>query len=51
MRGGDDLEAIRNAVNGWYVGIVALGQAGYPSLAALGALQSFVPLIGHGPAS
>jgi hypothetical protein len=49
VQGSDDLETIRNAVNGWSVGVVALGQAGYPGLAALGALQSFVPFIGHGP--
>jgi hypothetical protein len=49
-RGGDDLEAIRNDLSGWSIGIVALRQAGQPRLAALGAPQFFVPLIGrHGP--
>ena len=46
--GGHDLEAIRDAVNGWYVGVVALRQAGHSRFAALGAPQSFVPIIGHG---
>jgi hypothetical protein len=27
VRGSDEPEAIRNAVNGWYVDVVALGQA------------------------
>ena len=48
VRGGHDLEAIRDAVNGWYVGVVALRQAGHSRFAALGAPQSFVPIIGHG---
>jgi hypothetical protein len=34
VQGGHDLEAIRNAVNRCYVGIVALRQAGRPRLAA-----------------
>ena len=49
VQGGDDLEAIRNAVNGWYFGVLALGQAGHPRLAALGAPQFFAPIIGHSP--
>ena len=48
VQGGHDLEAIRDAVNGWYVGVVALRQAGHSRLAALGAPQSFAPIIDHG---
>jgi hypothetical protein len=50
MQGGDDLEAVRNIVNGWY-GVVALGQASRSRLSAVWAPQFFVPLIGprHGP--
>ena len=29
LEGGDDLEALRNALNSWYVGVVALGQASH----------------------
>jgi hypothetical protein len=48
--GVQDLEARRNAANGRYVGVVALRQASHPPLAAVGALQLFVPQIGlrHG---
>ena len=48
---GDDPEAVRYILNGWHV-VVALGQAGNPSLAAFGASQRFVPIIdrGHDPA-
>ena len=47
MESGDDLEAIRDALNGWYVGVVALRQASHTRLAAIGAPQFFVPLVGH----
>ena len=48
VRGGHDLEAIRDAVNGWYVGVVTQRQAGHSRLAALGTPQSFVPIVDHG---
>jgi hypothetical protein len=34
VQGGHDLEAIRNAVNRYYIGIFVLRQAGRPGLAA-----------------
>jgi hypothetical protein len=40
----EDSEAIRDTLNGWHI-VVALGQAGHPGLAALGAPQLFVPII------
>jgi hypothetical protein len=51
MRVGDDLEAIRNAMNGWYLGVGALRETSHTRLAAFRAPQFFVPLIGrpHGP--
>jgi hypothetical protein len=45
--GGNNLEAIRHAVNGWYVAVVLLKQTGDTRLAALRAPEPFVPLIGH----
>jgi len=42
MQGSDDLEAVRNIVNGWY-GVVALGQASRTPLSAVWAPQFFVP--------
>jgi hypothetical protein len=41
------LEAILDAFNGWHFGIFGLGQTRRTSVAALWALQLFVPLIGH----
>jgi hypothetical protein len=41
------LEAIRDAVNGWHIGVTELRQAGHTSVAASRAAQLFVPLIGH----
>jgi hypothetical protein len=46
--GGDDLEAIWNAVNSRYFRVVTLRQTSHTRLAAFGTPQFFVPLIGHG---
>jgi hypothetical protein len=41
------LEASWDAVNGWYLSVIGLGQAYRTSVAALRTAQLFVPLIGH----
>jgi hypothetical protein len=41
------LETVREAVNGWHIRVLGLGQAGRSGLAALWAAKLFVPLIGH----
>jgi hypothetical protein len=43
----NDLEAIRDALNGWRVRTVVQRQARYSGLAADWAPKVFVPLIGH----
>ena len=46
-RGHDDLESLRDGLDGWRVVAVALRQANHASIAAEGAAQLFGPLIGH----
>jgi hypothetical protein len=41
------LEAIRDAYNGWHIGVFELRQGCRTSVVALRAAQLFVPLIGH----
>jgi hypothetical protein len=40
-------EAIRDAINGWHIGVFELRQSGHTGVAALRAAEHFVPLIGH----
>jgi hypothetical protein len=48
---GNDPEAIRYAVNGRYVGLVLLRQAGHTRLAAGRTPESLVPFVLHGAES
>ena len=45
--GQDDLEAVRDVMNGWCVVAICLRKAGHASLSALRTPQLFVPLIKH----
>lgn len=45
--GHDDLEAVRDAMNGWRVVAICLRKAGHASLPALRTSQLLVPFIGH----
>jgi hypothetical protein len=45
--GANDLEAIRDELNGWR-SVIVLGEAGLASLAADRTPQVFVPLVSHG---
>jgi hypothetical protein len=45
--GHDDLEAVRDAMNGWRVVAICLREAGHASPSALWASQLLVPFIGH----
>jgi hypothetical protein len=45
--GSNDLEAVREDLNGWLI-VIVLREASLASLAAGGAPQVFVPLVSHG---
>jgi hypothetical protein len=47
ISGINNLEAVRNGMNGWCVVALALRQAGNAGLAAFRATQLLVPFIGH----
>jgi len=47
--GSDGLEAIRDAFNGWHLGISGLGQTRDTGVTALWTLQLFIPMLDHGP--
>jgi hypothetical protein len=43
----NSLEAIRDAFDGWHLGVFGLGQTCHTGVATLGAAQYFIPLIDH----